>query len=63
MKDSECWKRFAKTGNVMDYLNYTACTIEDCTRLIAKVDEEGGFSGDNINGDGNGSISHANWGL
>lgn len=23
------WKRFEKTGDVRDYLNYTACTRED----------------------------------
>ena len=27
-KREDCWKRFERTGGVMDYLNYTACTKE-----------------------------------
>ena len=45
------WKRFEKTGDIRDYLNYTACTREenekesvelremDATGLSAKADE------------------------
>jgi len=63
MKNLEHWNRFEKTGNISDYLNYTACTAEDCTRQIVKENEEGGYGGDRIDCDGNGLISHANWGL
>lgn len=28
MRWEKCWKRFEKTGDIRDYLNYTACTRE-----------------------------------
>ena len=28
VKNEEFWKRFEQTGDVKDYLNYTACTSE-----------------------------------
>lgn len=63
MRNQEYWKRFEKTGYISDYLNYTACTAEDCTRQIANEVEEGGFRGGRIDCDGNGIISNANWRL
>lgn len=29
MADQEYWNQFVKTGNIYDYLTYTACTRED----------------------------------
>ncbi len=28
-KRESCWKRFEQTGDIRDYLNYTACTREE----------------------------------
>jgi hypothetical protein len=63
MKHLDCWKKFEETGNISDYLNYTACTAEDCSRHIVNENREGGLGCDNINCDRNGFISNANWGL
>lgn len=59
------WKNFFQTGKIDDYLNYIACTREESYDDYSKVvdREEGGYrSGINYR-DGNGSISHAGWGL
>ncbi|MDF2586877.1 MAG: hypothetical protein K0S41_718 [Anaerocolumna sp.] len=61
MKNINYWDRFAKTGNISDYLNYIACTSEESTQYIAKENEEGGYRGDSITCDGDSLISHANW--
>ncbi len=63
MKNLEYWESFEKTGSISDYLNYTACTAEDYTRHIVNENEEGGFSGNRIDCDGNGLISYAHWRL
>ncbi len=60
MNQETYWERFAKTGNVLDYLNYIVCKekkdgIEDS--------KEGEKIGDSISCNGNGAISHANWGI
>ena len=34
------WKRFEKTGGVMDYLNYTACTKESFPDDEDEVEED-----------------------
>ncbi len=28
-KRESCWKRFERTGDIRDYLSYTACTREE----------------------------------
>ncbi len=63
MKNKDYWERFAKTGNIFDYLNYTACTAEDCTQLLSGENKEGGYSDDGNLSDGDGLIDHAYWGL
>lgn len=63
MKDLKYWERFEKTGNINDYLSYTACTTEDYVMHIEKENREGGHNGDSINCDGNGIISNTHWGL
>lgn len=56
------WEKFAKTGNIFDYLNYTACTAED-SQLLSRVNKEGGLSNDNDSCAGDGAAGHAYWGL
>lgn len=63
MRNTDYWESFTKTGSIGDYLNYTACTMEDNTRHITNENEEGGFSGSRIDGDGIGIIGDAHWGL
>ncbi len=63
MKNYEYWEKFAKTGDILDYLNYTACTAEDLTQLLSREIKEGGYSDDSNLCDGDGLIDHANWGL
>lgn len=40
---SEYWDKFSKTGNIFDYLNYTACTLESSTESDLENNEEGGL--------------------
>jgi hypothetical protein len=63
MKLEDYWERFAKTGNVYDYLNYIACTSEDSTQQSVKEYKEGGYIGDSSSCNGDSSICHADWGL
>lgn len=63
MKNSECWEKFTRTGSISDYLNYTACTIENLTGYTAREKEEGGFSGSRNDGDRTGIIGDAHWGI
>jgi hypothetical protein len=63
MRKKEYWERFEKSGSISDYLNYIACTAEDCARHIANDNKEGGFGGSRIDCDGTGIISDAHWGL
>ncbi len=63
MRNPEYWKRFEKTGNISDYLNYIACTDENCTRHMAEEEEEGGFGGGGIDSDRDSVIRNADWGL
>lgn len=62
MNHLEYWKRFEETGSISDYLNYTACTLEDATWYRNDI-KEGGSIGDNNTYDRDGFISHANWRL
>lgn len=63
MRNERYWERFEKTGNIMDYLNYTACTAEELNQMLSIDIEEGGNSDDNSLSNGDGSINHAYWGL
>lgn len=63
MRNYDYWEKFAKTGNILDYLNYTACTAEELNQLLSIADEEGGNSDDGSLSDGDGFIDHAYWGL
>lgn len=60
MKYLDYWEKFLKTGNVYDYLNYTACSLEDSTGYIVEKNDKGGYSDNNdVNRD---SINgHADW--
>jgi hypothetical protein len=64
MKNYDYWKTFIKTGKIDDYLNYIACTREECidelTQYVDKDKEGGMVAGINYR-DGNGSVSHAGW--
>lgn len=57
---SEYWDKFSKTGNVFDYLNYTACTLENSTESDLENNEEGGLGVDNYTNRDSNSY-HANW--
>lgn len=47
MNDKDYWEKFVKTGNVYDYLNYTACTRQDrFGHMTASVKEGEPRSGD-----------------
>lgn len=63
MRNKDYWERFEKTGNILDYLNYTACTAEELNQLLSIENEEGGNSDDGSRSDGNGFVGHAYWGL
>lgn len=58
MDDSMLWKRFEVSGDIMDYLNYTACTSEESQKCNTKEGERGG----NTDYDHwNGVSCHASW--
>lgn len=61
MRNNDSWEKFAKSGNIYDYLSYIACTVEDFTQLLSRESEEGEYLSDNNTGVRDGSISHANW--
>ncbi len=63
MKNKDYWERFAKTGNILDYLNYTACTVEELNQLLSIDNKEGGYNDDSNLSDGDSLIDHAYWGL
>jgi hypothetical protein len=62
-RNSDYWEKFSKTGNIFDYLNYTACTAEDCTQLLSRENKEGGYNNDRDGCAGDGFTSNAYWGL
>ncbi len=63
MRNKDYWEKFTKTGNILDYLNYTACTSEELNQLLSINIKEGEYSDDSSLSDGNGFIDHAYWGL
>ncbi|WMJ90034.1 hypothetical protein [Anaerocolumna sp. MB42-C2] len=63
MRNKDYWEKFTKTGNILDYLNYTACTLEELNQLLSINIEEVEYSDDSSLSDGNGFIDHAYWGL
>ena len=60
MNNSFYWKEFEKTGNITDYLSYTACTSEESQHNNKKEGEHGGETN---NRHRNGISLHAHWGL
>lgn len=67
MNDLEQWKLFEKTGNICDYLNYTACTSENYFSGEAeqqsnkKTQKESGVNDRTTNCNWNGFVHHAYW--
>ncbi len=61
MKNNDSWEKFAKSGNIYDYLSYIACTVEDFTQLLSAESKEGEYLSDINTGTGDGSVGHANW--
>ncbi len=59
MQNKEHWERFAKSGNIYDYLSYIACTVEKGMEMRNGSKREDGSLDDGIGCDGNGSFSHA----
>lgn len=68
MKNYDYWKSFISSGKVDDYLHYIACTreeenMEEYSQTATARDKEGGFIAGVNHSDGNGPVSHADWGL
>jgi len=63
MRNKNYWERFEKTGNILDYLNYTACTAEELNQLLSIENKEGGNNDDSSLSNRDGFIDHAYWGL
>ena len=59
MDNSYYWDLFQQSGNIMDYLHYTACTDED----IQSKQYQEGMHGESCDRDGDGISSHASWRL
>lgn len=58
MEESSMWKRFEVSGDIMDYLSYTACTSEESMKCNTKEGERGVSTDyDHWNGVGH----HASW--
>lgn len=60
MENSYFWEKFQQTGNITDYLNYTACTSEESQQI---GNEEGDFGGNPCDSTRNGVSCHASWRL
>lgn len=60
MTDQDYWNKFVRTGNVYDYLQYTACTKEDRYGLADKTKEGGPNSGEDKS-DRNGTKDNVYW--
>ena len=60
MKYLEYWEKFIKTGNVYDYLNYTACSLETSEGFVIEESSKGGY-GDNNDFNRDSINSHADW--
>lgn len=64
MKNEDQWKKFEKTGDILDYLKYTACACEE-TMLIERKDasknEEGGHCVEANKSNRDGFIGHGYW--
>lgn len=58
MDNSNLWKQFEVTGDITDYLKYTACTEEDRRAYTTKEGERGGNTD---YGNWNGAGRHAGW--
>jgi hypothetical protein len=63
MRNKNYWEKFEKTGNILDYLSYTACTVEELNQLLSIDNKEGGNNDDSSLSNRSGLIDHANWGL
>lgn len=61
MSDNREWKQFEKTGNIFDYLNYTACTCESSMNGQTKLYNENKEGDNNIrhNCNRDNSVFHA----
>ncbi len=59
MSDQDYWDKFVKTGNVYDYLNYTACTRQDEDGQMSKSKSEGEPRSGENNSDRNGTEGDA----
>ena len=60
MNDLDYWEKFVKTGNVHDYLNYTACTRQDQYGQMTGDFEEGEPRSGDYNSNRNGPEGYAN---
>lgn len=59
MINSEYWDKFARSGNINDYLSYIACTVERGMDKRNGNKKAGDSPNDNHGCDGNGAFSHA----
>lgn len=63
MNKDSYWYEFEKSGYIMDYLNYVACTSEhmDDTQEENNQNREGGEGGFTSCSNGNGTGFNASW--
>lgn len=67
MKNYDGWKKFVRTGNINDYLDYIACTNDVCSDVTSvlyqgvREGKEGDFHAGIDYGNGNGSVGHTSW--
>ena len=61
MINNDSWEKFAKSGNIYDYLSYIACTVEDFSQMLSRESKEGDYLSDNNAGTGDGVIGHTYW--
>ncbi|WP_197032724.1 hypothetical protein [Clostridium sp. KNHs205] len=59
MGNNDCWDKFARSGNIYDYLSYIACTVERDMDKMSGDKKEGGSPDDNFGCDRDGTFSHA----
>ncbi|MDO5291937.1 MAG: hypothetical protein Q4F05_04220 [bacterium] len=58
MDNGNLWKQFETSGEITDYLKYTACTRESDSSYTTKEGERGGNTD---YGNWNGVSRHASW--
>lgn len=58
--NTDYWDQFLQTGSILDYLKYTACTLESSSENERILDSEGKTCGDSYTNRDSFS-NNANW--